>query len=738
DVAIYVDGRRQPLDPLYEHPPVPPDVPGAPLRVGAGLGTLDDLRVWKVRRPAMRVAGERLLLPPVSASSPDLSVAFDFDQHDGRAATRVSNRGPLGAALPGALEDGVTTAPDSGLAWSVLRLVSGDAAAESSGLDALAGLTLTTLFGPAHFRVELHAGADDLAASLYAREIPLVQVPHVGRTCLVDVALAADIPAQRASGQAKAAICRDAGPSIVGTVAVELGCPQGASCPTPPQRHVAKATGTVGPVVITPEGAPPLTLSGALTASTGSQEVRVSGALAGAGLTLTGDITLSSQGVHIATSLDPPPLFGVDLGPASCELDLDGQRLCGTCRTTTPACAVVLCVEVADGSISGAPPTCASVDIDKLPDGAPCVADVMCQSGHCGVTASVFSPFCYTPGSGGDAAACDPGLADQCLADLVCVASGCNPLLTSCVPWSCRPHVDLGVECVADAQCDPGQICKRPSWFLPRICVWPDRSRDVGESCYGPDECTTAACALGGCVCTADHDCPSGERCVLGACEPPPEAPRLPGQSCTSDSQCIVSYTNPNAGACVNGTCGCSGTADCQSSARYCGLPITDLPYEGTTPVGICLNKLPDGAPCAQGVMCGHDHCGGFLRPPVCYSPVTRRYGEACVAHDECVTGRCQLTCNWGGACAPPPPGTLITAPPPGCACTTTCGCASDVDCPGGWYCGAFTVDLGGVPGIRACLQKGATGSWCDGDNQCQSGDCFDVCINGHCQGACR
>ncbi|MCC6625513.1 MAG: hypothetical protein IT385_30015, partial [Deltaproteobacteria bacterium] len=40
DVAIYVDGRRQPLDPLYEHPPVPPDVPGAPLRVGAGLGTL--------------------------------------------------------------------------------------------------------------------------------------------------------------------------------------------------------------------------------------------------------------------------------------------------------------------------------------------------------------------------------------------------------------------------------------------------------------------------------------------------------------------------------------------------------------------------------------------------------------------------------------------------------------------------------------------------------------------------
>ncbi|HJL15320.1 MAG TPA: matrixin family metalloprotease [Sandaracinaceae bacterium LLY-WYZ-13_1] len=218
----------------------------------------------------------------------------------------------------------------------------------------------------------------------------------------------------------------------------------------------------------------------------------------------------------------------------------------------------------------------------------------------------------------------------------------------------------------------------------------------------------TGICALypaGGADCTVTG-CPSGERCVAGACEPEPMGGEMCAP-CAAPEECAGEV--------------CIGYPD---GSSYCG--------------SLCEDRFDCGGDACVDVM-GTELCVREPAPGVfdCTAPAPPecRYDSDCRPADRCEGGRCE----------PRGPGAALGEP-----CTAVDDCASrlcfdgacaqscdhvDVDsCPDGFYCDG---DATGVCGSGLCRPRGAgtaeMGAACADDGDCRS----QTCVDGACTEPC-
>jgi hypothetical protein len=222
------------------------------------------------------------------------------------------------------------------------------------------------------------------------------------------------------------------------------------------------------------------------------------------------------------------------------------------------------------------------VELDRRPDGGRCEAGAQCASGTC-------------------------SLVPQRFVDV----SGKGPVDDSSVCGGCE----------LDADCARGQVCGvLTSDYGPyRSCVQP-RSAEVGAFCEADAQCVSGACVralpfvYGTCAqCVEDTGCSAGDVCGIevtdgGAtriCEPLVAGPL--GELCAGNAQC-------ESGVCCFGVC-----------SECCG----------------------EWSPCGDGVECGSSQPGFVSRTLLC-APGSgdRAAGEACGAHIDCRSGRCELQPN--------------------------------------------------------------------------------------------
>jgi hypothetical protein len=304
----------------------------------------------------------------------------------------------------------------------------------------------------------------------------------------------------------------------------------------------------------------------------------------------------------------------------------------------------------------------------------------------------------------------------------------CAIALPGCPAQNSRP-------CETDAQCDPGQRCRRgacgPICLHDGECGSNQRCRE--NACVPGPECATAAdcaegfrcegerclcsgdavcaanqsCLEGRCaarpVCRADSDCePLGRRCELtqGVCLPP----------CAEATDCAPGTNATVATAlyqCFQGGCSrrCLGDATCGSPELLCEAGLCARSDCAT------LSDCPSGQYCtaaASGRCAGFTPCEG---PAQCTGQTEcRRFApEACPPGFDCARAICQERprCLIDGDCAAP-----TYCESGHCQPSTLCAAASD--CAAGF----------------SCLQQRCVPSVCRGLSDCPVGE---RCSDGRC-----
>lgn len=230
-------------------------------------------------------------------------------------------------------------------------------------------------------------------------------------------------------------------------------------------------------------------------------------------------------------------------------------------------------------------------------------------------TASVQEKLCTAGDAGGDLG-CGCTLNDQCnnfdndTRLIVCdvPAGGMTGTCLDCTAKAAgaRP---VGCACVADSDCSTGLKCNgrtcQPLRVRGEYCV---RDTDCGSDMLGSMTClpTKSWCGPleGGHYCDFNTDCLSGH-CTLGYCTPGGS-----GAFCSSDTDCA----SPTVCSKVTGTCidkqpdgkPCARNAECQNQCNsFSGICL--LGGNGV----ICTLGNPDGpdADCTTGYVC--TDCGG-------------------------------------------------------------------------------------------------------------------------------
>jgi hypothetical protein len=292
-----------------------------------------------------------------------------------------------------------------------------------------------------------------------------------------------------------------------------------------------------------------------------------------------------------------------------------------------------------DGACEQAPPPCTSNGECELGDS--------CVGGYC-------LPPCPPEGNDG----CAPGEEDA--------GDGCDA--EAC----CGGYHDNNPPCVADSQCEGGNICD------DGVCVPPETPCDV--SCPSGEECVEGVCEPGGNPCLEDSECAGGEVCVDGHChegEPPCQGEDC--DDCTWDQDCAGGEI------CVAGECHpaeppveCANNGDCPAN-QVC---------EG----GFCDGKesCDSDSDCPNGEAC--DESAGVCVPE--HPPIDCDGDSDCPSGETCVGGFCS-----GGD-----------------------ECQDNGDCVGDSVC----VNNGGV---ELCVPPHPPIP-CDGAGDCPSGD---TCLSGYC-----
>ncbi len=315
----------------------------------------------------------------------------------------------------------------------------------------------------------------------------------------------------------------------------------------------------------------------------------------------------------------------------------------------------------------------------------------------------------------------------------VCDCDDNDPLTHPNAPEACNSTKDLNCNGVTPEACPPGRGCAAgvcvPFCGGELGCPPGSTCQPVGASALCvPNDCTVGGCPPGAtcdatskkCVpnCDVGVVCPTGQKCVAGACLDP-----CRDVKCAAGFTCKDGVCNPPC-SCFAGDVGCTGTNKC------------DRPADGGAATNQCVTPDCLGVSCAAGQHCTAGKCLGFCDgvkcPPgeVCIPPATTDAGAdagatsygcvnlcagiSCVAPDKCdpATGKCV---------APPSPdgGGLQPTPPPdgaggadggafddsfgapsdetsGCACTTA----------GFARMSATTVAVGALLGVMLVLRR--------------------------------
>ena len=304
-----------------------------------------------------------------------------------------------------------------------------------------------------------------------------------------------------------------------------------------------------------------------------------------------------------------------------------------------------------------------------------------------------------------------------------------------------QPH---GLSCYWDAQCASNN-CDTGNDNL-KLCMAEPGQAPVGTVCNADEQCagadnfclpSSSASGRAGGICTApqaecglcrtgtDSDCQGALICSYERCNYATNAPG--GHQCRAGSQCA-------SGSCVDYPNDTDEIADPDINRRYCKSGVGDSCGEQTIDAGHCTGSHSDrttfcqdsstqycdnnvcstnrvfgqacsaSGQCATGV-CGHGICLHARNSNIGYSHETN--GDRCLYDDQCTSGRCHKN---GFTCKPK---------------LGHCGLDCDPgysDCLDGLVC---KLESGWT---NRCVYNGGNqgdaGAFCDGNDDCQSGQC--------------
>lgn len=249
-------------------------------------------------------------------------------------------------------------------------------------------------------------------------------------------------------------------------------------------------------------------------------------------------------------------------------------------------------------------------------------------------------------------------------------------------------------------------------------CVTAGDACDDGEYCTVGDMCDSMLTCVG-----SARDCDDGRDCTDDTCDEAGDTcanpPSPAGEPCGDGQYCTVNDTCDGSGSCNSG-----GARDCDDG-RGC---TTDTCDEADNE---CDNVLQGGR-CLVGSSCRSDGETNSSDPcEVCDpgasttgwspAPVGTRCGASSCAMGEQIDRVCDDSGSCTSAMTPCGFGT--------CHDATFCAtCRVDADCPDGAYCSA-----------TECVLAAPSGSVCDRDRRCISGECVEgLCCDTACDGPCE
>lgn len=168
-----------------------------------------------------------------------------------------------------------------------------------------------------------------------------------------------------------------------------------------------------------------------------------------------------------------------------------------------------------------------------------------------------------------------------------------------------------------------------------------DRDCAAGMIC----ETAVGICVPGPVTCLVDGDCPTGDACVAGTCEPAP--------TCTTDNTCGVGEWCDGRGTCIDPPAGaCRTVADCAAGQVCVGGACQDVAdtcqFNRECGAGtVCLDNACTpicnaSTPCPSGTVCIDSYCQAATE---CAT------SSDCAAGEHCVGGQCFVDCHLGAGC---------------------------------------------------------------------------------------
>lgn len=351
---------------------------------------------------------------------------------------------------------------------------------------------------------------------------------------------------------------------------------------------------------------------------------------------------------------------------------------------------------------------CANVVVGRLGDGQSCRASIECMTGlSCQWMQEEGDLQCKGPAAEGESCVGSPA-----------GGRACGPGLT-CFDDVCTRRLAEGAACGGDVpSCAADLFCT--TFLEVPVCASPGSE---GAACDFDSQCRD------GLVCFRGDD--EEERCT---------APRSAGQSC-ADAPCAANLFCNQDQLCTEPR---AAGASC-SLGDVCATPCSVCrPEEVGAEAYRCLDRSPDGGPCAGYNDCRH---GLYCDEGVCRAQ--KAAGETCTSYQECRSGDCDYS---NDVCAPEEVEEAIACSP---SCDEGETCGEDDDCLGGLLCVDATCQpapafgepcLEGRCGEQAfcdrdvgqsgeCRQRFAEGAVCTSDQECLSSFCFSD--DGAAEGVC-
>ncbi len=339
-------------------PLVTPVTAATPMTLGAGLTSLDDVRVWNVARPAAEVARDAGTLPPTSYADTRLVARYSFDFD--RTASPAHNQRLLPASTPalhGSYAGGATAVADAREQdlYARLRLALPGAGASGFALQVGASLAIPALGGARQLAASVAVGDGQARGQFLMPEANLMTLPGFG-TLVVGgrgpnlVAGDFDDGAFGAFDLADQSLLASAGLYFKPAAAARQTLLDGSlswTCRTTPctaqSAHRLLVDGALSWTTTLPGGAP-MKLAGQGRFDSDSGALSVNGSLAVFGQTLiSGAIKVTPSQIALRSTLDLSAVASVPLGSPTMDLSLAyaPARLCGnsTSSITLPGTA---------------------------------------------------------------------------------------------------------------------------------------------------------------------------------------------------------------------------------------------------------------------------------------------------------------------------------------------------------------------------------------------------------------